>query len=78
MNKRIKVFNVDDSPIYRQVLKDIISSDPNLEYMGFAANGAIAVKKLELIDRCGDVEFRLVEGSDDFVQLESFLAFMGK
>ncbi|HBD94575.1 MAG: hypothetical protein A2015_14295 [Spirochaetes bacterium GWF1_31_7] len=50
MNKRIKVFNVDDSPIYRQVLKDIISSDPNLEYMGFAANGAIAVKKLELID----------------------------
>jgi len=35
-------------------------------------------KKLELIDRCGDVEFRLVEGSDDFVQLESFLAFMGK
>lgn len=48
--KKIKVFTIDDSPIYRQVLKDIICSDPNLEYMGFAANGAIAVKKLELID----------------------------
>ncbi|MEK6907345.1 MAG: replication factor C small subunit, partial [Nanoarchaeota archaeon] len=35
-------------------------------------------KKLELIDKCGEIEFRLVEGSDDFVQLESFLAFMGK
>ena len=35
-------------------------------------------KKLELIDKCGEIEFRLVEGSDDFVQMESFLAFMGK
>lgn len=35
-------------------------------------------KKLELIDKCGEIEFRLVEGSDDYVQLESFLAFMGK
>ena len=32
-------------------------------------------KKLELIDKCGDVEFHLVEGSDEYVQLESFLAF---
>jgi len=35
-------------------------------------------KKLELIDKCGEIEFRLVEGSDDFVQMESFLAFMGQ
>jgi replication factor C small subunit len=35
-------------------------------------------KKLELIDKCGEIEFRLVEGGDDFIQLESFLAFMGK
>ena len=35
-------------------------------------------KKLELIDKCGEIEFRLVEGSDDFVKMESFLAFMGK
>ncbi len=30
--------------------------------------------KLSLIERCGEVEFRMVEGSDDFIQLESLLA----
>lgn len=32
-------------------------------------------KKVELIDKCGEVEFRMVEGSDEYIQLESFLAF---
>ncbi len=31
-------------------------------------------KKLGLIEKCGEVEFRLVEGSDEFLQLESLLA----
>lgn len=30
--------------------------------------------KVELVDKCGEVEFRMVEGSDEFIQLESFLA----
>jgi len=30
--------------------------------------------KMKLIDKCGDIEFRLVEGSDEFLQLESLLA----
>lgn len=30
--------------------------------------------KVHLIDRCGETEFRLVEGSDEFVQLEALLA----
>jgi len=29
---------------------------------------------MKLIDKCGDIEFRLVEGSDEFLQLESLLA----
>jgi len=33
-------------------------------------------KKVELVDKCGEVEFRMVEGSDEYVQLESFLAFV--
>jgi replication factor C small subunit len=33
-------------------------------------------KKVELIDKCGEVEFRMVEGSDEYIQLESFLAFV--
>src|SRR3989344_5534932 len=31
-------------------------------------------KKVHLIDKCGDIEFRIVEGSDEFVQIECFLA----
>ncbi|MFH0875253.1 MAG: replication factor C small subunit [archaeon] len=31
-------------------------------------------KKLELIKYCGEVEFRLVEGSDEYLQLEALLA----
>ncbi|MGH9427748.1 MAG: AAA family ATPase, partial [Terriglobia bacterium] len=30
--------------------------------------------KVALIDKCGEIEFRLVEGSDEFVQLEALLA----
>jgi len=32
------------------------------------------LKKLEMIKLCGDIEFRMVEGSDEFIQLESLIA----
>lgn len=32
--------------------------------------------KIKLVDRCGEVEFRLTEGSDEYVQLEAFLAYI--
>ena len=32
--------------------------------------------KVKLVDRCGDVEFRMTEGSDEYLQLEAFLAFV--
>lgn len=31
-------------------------------------------KKIKLIEKCGEIEFRLVEGSDEFIQLEALLA----
>ena len=31
-------------------------------------------KKLEIIARCGEIEFRLTEGSDEFIQLEALLS----
>lgn len=31
-------------------------------------------KKIDLIDKCGEIEFRLVEGSDEFIQLEALLS----
>ncbi len=33
-------------------------------------------KKVLLIDKCGETEFRMVEGSDQFIQLESLLAHL--
>lgn len=32
--------------------------------------------KVTLLDKCGEIEFRMVEGSDEFIQLESYLAFI--
>ncbi len=31
-------------------------------------------KKVKMIDKCGEIEFRMVEGSDEYVQLEALLA----
>ncbi|MCL6500980.1 MAG: replication factor C small subunit [Candidatus Pacearchaeota archaeon] len=31
-------------------------------------------EKIRLVEKCGETEFRLVEGSDDFIQLEALLA----
>ena len=31
-------------------------------------------KKMVLIDKCGETEFRMTEGSDEFIQIEAFLA----
>jgi replication factor C small subunit len=31
-------------------------------------------KQMQLIEKCGEAEFRISEGSDEFVQLEAFLA----
>ncbi len=31
-------------------------------------------KKVKLVDKCGEIEFRMVEGSDEYIQLETLLA----
>ncbi|MBN2567138.1 replication factor C small subunit [Candidatus Woesearchaeota archaeon] len=31
-------------------------------------------RKITLVDKCGEIEFRMVEGSDEFLQLEALLA----
>ncbi|MBD3259701.1 replication factor C small subunit [Candidatus Woesearchaeota archaeon] len=34
-------------------------------------------KKMQMIDACGEMEFRIVEGSDEFIQLEALLSRFG-
>jgi len=48
------------------LIKAIQKEIPNLE--------AEERVRLKLIEKCGEIEFRLVEGSDEFIQLESLLA----
>ena len=48
--------------IIKQIQKEILNLDIDNR------------KKMELIEKCGEVEFRMTEGSDEFLQLESFLA----
>jgi len=33
-----------------------------------------AKKRVELVDKCGEIEFRMTEGSDEYLQLEALLA----
>ena len=35
-------------------------------------------KRLYLIDKCGEIEFRITEGADEYIQLECLLANFGK
>lgn len=35
-------------------------------------------KKLELIDKCGEMEFRITEGADEFIQMQCLLANFAK
>ena len=46
---RIKVLVVDDSVIIRRLVSHALSEDPNVEVVGVAANGVIAMKMIPLI-----------------------------
>jgi two-component system chemotaxis response regulator CheB len=48
--RKIKVLLVDDSAVIRKVLGDLISSDPELEIVGTAANGRLALQQLALLN----------------------------
>jgi replication factor C small subunit len=52
--------------IVKQIQKEIMNLNINDE------------RKLGIIEKCGEIEFRLVEGSDDLIQLEALLAFISK
>ena len=46
MEKKIKVLVVDDSAVVRQVLKDILESDPLIEVIDTAGDPFIAAEKI--------------------------------
>ncbi len=63
--RKTRVLVVDDSVVMRRLLSDVISSDPELEIAGYAANGKIA---LALFDQVSpdivtlDIEMPVMDG----------------
>ncbi len=49
MGNRVKVFIIDDSPMIRQILTSIIVSCSELELVGEAENGRVALEKLKTV-----------------------------
>ncbi len=45
--EKVRVLVVDDSLIYRKVVRDVLASLPQVEVVGSAANGRIAIDKIE-------------------------------
>ena len=45
--KKIKVLIIDDSAVVRQTLKEILSSDPDIEIMGVAPDPFVAAEKIK-------------------------------
>ena len=44
--KKIRVLIVDDAVVIRKIVTDVLSEDPEIEIVGTAANGRIAIQKL--------------------------------
>ena len=47
MTGKIRVIVVDDSVVVRRVISDVLSEDPELEVVGTASNGKLALAKLD-------------------------------
>ncbi len=46
MSEQIKVFIVDDHPVFRQGLCDVLDTDPDLTVVGEAADGEVAIESV--------------------------------
>ena len=44
---KIRVLIVDDSAVIRRLLSDMLKEDPQIEVVGIAANGEIALGKVQ-------------------------------
>ena len=64
-NKMLNImlnYGLSGLDIIKQIQKEIINLNINNR------------KKMQLIEKCGEIEFRLTEGSDEFIQLEALLS----
>jgi two-component system chemotaxis response regulator CheB len=62
---RIRVLVVDDSVVIRRLVSDVLAADPDIEVVGTASNGRLALAKLDLLSPdlvTMDIEMPEVDG----------------
>ncbi|WP_432491670.1 protein-glutamate methylesterase/protein-glutamine glutaminase [Kineococcus gypseus] len=72
MRERIRVLVVDDSVVVRRIVTDVLSSDPAVEVVGTAANGKIALEKIQQLEPDAvtlDVEMPVMDGLETIKQI---------
>jgi len=63
--KRVRILLVDDAALIRHVVQDFLSREPNLEVVGTAENGRIALTKIHLLEPDAvvlDIEMPVMDG----------------
>lgn len=80
MSGKLRVLIVDDTVIYRKILKDVVSTIDNTEVIGTAPNGDLALRKIE-VDKPDlvllDVEMPVKDGLETLVELKALYPEIG-
>lgn len=69
---RIRVLIVDDSVVIRKILTNVLSEDPELEIVGVAANGKIALQKIPQVNPdliTLDIEMPILDGLETLKEI---------
>lgn len=69
---KIRVLVVDDAVVVRRIVTDVLAADPDIEVVGTAANGRLALGKLELLKPdlvTLDIEMPEMDGLETLVQI---------
>jgi len=80
LSGKLRVLIVDDTVIYRKILKDVVSTIDNTEVIGTAPNGDLALRKIE-VDKPDlvllDVEMPVKDGLETLVELKAMYPEIG-
>ncbi|MCB1764784.1 MAG: chemotaxis response regulator protein-glutamate methylesterase [Candidatus Competibacteraceae bacterium] len=72
MAEKIRIMLVDDSAVIRRLLTDVLTGDPQLEVVGSAQNGQIALEKLPILNPdlvILDVEMPVMDGLETLTEI---------
>ncbi|NAZ73825.1 chemotaxis-specific protein-glutamate methyltransferase CheB [Kineococcus sp. T13] len=72
MGQPVKVLVVDDSVVVRRLVTDVLASDPAIEVVGTAANGRIALEKIDQLQPDAvtlDIEMPVMDGLETIKEI---------